>query len=57
VKDSIEIGEKTGIVILEGNSVNLDREPWRAAAKLFDLRLMVRVERPGSAREAGEEAC
>jgi pantothenate kinase len=57
VKDSIEIGKKTGIVILEGSYVNLDREPWRAAAKLFDLRLTVRVERPGNPREVGEEAC
>lgn len=32
-------------MVLEGNYVNLDREPWRAAAKLFDVKLMVVVDR------------
>jgi pantothenate kinase len=37
LEDAIEIGRETGIVILDGNYVNLDREPWRAAARLFDV--------------------
>ena len=45
VADSILIGKETRIVILEGNYVNLDREPWRAAAGWFDVRLMVVVDR------------
>jgi pantothenate kinase len=45
VGDAIEIGRETGIVILESNYANLDREPWEAAAKLFDVRLMVVVDR------------
>ncbi|PVH76802.1 hypothetical protein DL98DRAFT_639799 [Cadophora sp. DSE1049] len=35
VENSIEITAKTKIVILEGNYVNLDREPWKEAAELF----------------------
>ena len=45
VQDSIKIGKETRIVLLEGNYVNLHRKPWSAAAKLFDVRLMVAVDR------------
>ena len=45
VHDSIKITGETRIVILEGNYVNLDREPWSATAKLFDVRLIVVVDR------------
>jgi pantothenate kinase len=45
VADSIRIGRDTRIVILEGNYVNLDREPWSAASMLFDLKLKAAVDR------------
>lgn len=45
VADSIEIGSETRIIVLEGNYVNLDREPWSNAAQLFDLKLSAFVDR------------
>ena len=43
--DCNEVGTRPRIVILEGVYVDLDREPWRIAARLFDVRLMIVVER------------
>ncbi|ETS80993.1 hypothetical protein PFICI_05995 [Pestalotiopsis fici W106-1] len=45
VDDDIEIRPHHRIVVFEGNYVCLDREPWRAAANLMDLRWFVQVER------------
>ena len=45
VADSIAISSDTRIVILEGNYVNLAREPWKSASGFFDLKLSVGVDR------------
>ncbi len=48
VKDPVEadiaIAPAHRVVVVEGNYVLLDREPWRAAAALFDLRWFVHVD-------------
>lgn len=45
VTDAIEIPTSSRIVILEGNYVSLDVEPWRSAARLMDERWFVQIDR------------
>ncbi|ELQ44814.1 hypothetical protein ACKVWC_000270 [Pyricularia oryzae] len=45
VADSIPISPKTRIVIIEGNYLALDREPWKSAASLLDEIWFANVDR------------
>lgn len=40
------IPQETGVVLVEGNYLLLDAEPWRGLRPLFDLTAMIRVPRP-----------
>ena len=44
VESAIQIPATTRIVILEGNYISLDVEPWRSAAHLMDERWFVEVD-------------
>ncbi len=44
VADAIAVEPRHRVVVVEGNYVLLDREPWRSAAVLFDLRWFVNVD-------------
>ncbi len=59
VRDPIEadvaVAPAHRVVVVEGNYVLLDREPWREAAALFDLRWFIHVDFAVARRHIGAE--